>query len=82
MRRIQTTNVNVHVNDHLDRTNVVVTLYARLRRGCLSLRGACLALAKQCECWLGSQAMFAAPAGSPSWGGHRPSGGPGRSTRS
>jgi hypothetical protein len=75
MRRIHTTSVNVHVNDRLDRTNVVAVLRADLRRLCLFMRAACKWLAMQ----LGEseQAKYAVCAVSPSWGGHRPSGGPG-----
>lgn len=83
MRRIHTTNVNVLTNDRLDRTNVVAMLRADLRRFCLIMRGACKALAKQYgEHLLRSQAVCAASAASPSWGGHRPSGGPGIAPRS
>ena len=80
MRRINTTAVNVIVNDRLDRTNVaVVALGLAFRRLRLFVRGACQAIAKHYgEQLLRSQAMLAASAGSPSWGGHSPSGGPGR----
>jgi hypothetical protein len=41
MRRIETTNVNVQVNDRTDRQNVVATLRTSLRCLRLFLREAC-----------------------------------------
>jgi hypothetical protein len=74
MRRIETTIVNVQVNDRTDRQNVVATLRTSLRCLRLFLREACPWLAKQCQ---HKQAMHAACAWSPSWGGYRSYGGPG-----
>jgi hypothetical protein len=75
MRSITTTTANVLVIDRTDRTNVVAMLREDLRRMRLFLRAACKQFAKQGEQrW---QARHAVCAGSPSWGGHCPSGGPG-----
>jgi hypothetical protein len=89
MRSVYTTTVNV-VNDRFDRTNVVRTLSVGLQRLRLCLRlclreasGCALALAKAKRiAQSGLGAMSLVPAGSPSWGGHRPSGGPGHPSRS
>ena len=77
MRCVNTTPVNVQINDRLDRTNVVVTLRADLRHLRLCLRPACKPFANHYGEWQqGSQAMRPA-AMSPSLGDHRTSGGPG-----
>jgi hypothetical protein len=77
MRTNQTTK-NVVVNDRLDRTNVVVTLRRVLQQVSLCLRAACCALAlEKRNAQPSFEAMYWASAGSPSWGGHCPSGGPG-----
>jgi hypothetical protein len=64
---------------------VVKTLRGNLLRLRLCLREACaahaLAIAKRCA-QPGFEAMYWASAGSPSWGGHRLSGGPGTPSRS
>lgn len=80
MRIVNQTIVNVVVNDHQDRTNVVKTLRGNLLRLRLCLREACAAIAKR-YCQPGFGAMWAST-GSPSWGGHRLSGGPGTPSRS
>ncbi|MGE0758085.1 MAG: hypothetical protein AB7O38_13735 [Pirellulaceae bacterium] len=84
MRRIHTTTVNVQVNDRNDRTNVVATLVHSLQRMRLFVREmACCACKSLGEFLLTSesslrwQAKYAACPVSPSWGGLRPSGGPG-----
>jgi hypothetical protein len=81
MRRINTTIVNVQVNDRTDRVNVVATLLYSLRRLRLFTREAFESLASQqpqmAKCCAHLQALKAGSAASPSWGGHRPSGGPG-----
>lgn len=83
MRQIQTTKVNVQVNDRTDRTNVVATHGFLRRCSRLILRGACPSLAKPFgELLKRWQAMYEACAASPSLGGHRPSGGPGIAIRS
>ena len=85
MRTVNQTTVNVVVNDRQDRTNVVKTLRNGLRRLRICLREACaasaLAIAKRLP-QPGFEAMHLASAGSPSWGGHRLSGGPGYPSRS
>ena len=85
MRRINTTIVNVQINDRKDRVNVVATLRQSLRRLRLFTREAFKSLASPqmyfcCEHLLALKAGSAAA--SPSWGGHRPSGGPGIAIRS
>jgi hypothetical protein len=80
MRSVYTTTVNV-VNDRFDRTNVVRTLGVALQRLRFCLREACCALALKRIAQPGFGAMALVPAGSPSWGGHRPSGGPGHPSR-
>ena len=81
MRQSNQTKVNVVV-DRSDRTNVVGTLFIRLRRLCLCLREACAGVANKFAAQPGLPAMYAAAAVSPSWGGHRLSGGSGHATRS
>ena len=90
MRNVPTTTVHVIVADRLVRTNgvhvnVVKTLHDRLLRQCCILREACwamaLAIAKRMA-QPGFEAKYVAFAVSPSWGGHRPSGVPGQSSRS
>jgi hypothetical protein len=83
MRHVNQTTVNVVVNDRLDRTNVVETRRDNSQRLRLCLREACSAkaLAKRIA-QPGFEAMYVASAGSPSWGGHRTSGGPGHLSRS
>ena len=83
MRTVNQTTVNVVVNDRIDRTNVVLTCRDLPQRLRLSLREAGLAkaLAKRIA-QPGFEAMYWASAGSPSWGGHRMSGGSGHRSRS
>ena len=83
MRHVHQTTVNVVVNDRLDRTNVVETCRHLSQRLRLSLREAswAKALAKRIA-QPGFGAMYLASAGSPSWGGHRVTGGPGTASRS
>ena len=83
MRYVYQTTVNVVVTDRSDRTNVVKALRGTLQRLRLFLREACSArsLAKRIA-QPGFEAMNLASAGSPSWGGHRRSGGSGHPSRS
>ena len=85
MRTVNSTNVNVIVNDRQDRTNVVKTLRSNLQRLRLCLREACTAIAlapAKRMAQAGFEAKYWASTGSPSWGGHRLSGGPGHPSRS
>ena len=83
MRTVNQTTVNVVVNDRIDRTNVVLTCRVLPQRQRLCLREARLAktLSKR-TAQPGFKASYEALAGSPSWGGHRMSGGPGHRSRS
>ncbi len=83
MRHVNQTTINVVVNDRSDRTNVVKTLRGNLQRLRFCLREACsaIALAKRMA-QPGFEAMYVVSARSPSWGGHRLSGGPGHPSRS
>ncbi len=83
MRHVNSTTVNVVVNDRQDRTNVVKTLRRQLQRLRFCLREAWAAIAS--AKWMaatGLEAGVPVSAGSPSWGGHRLSGGPGHPSRS
>lgn len=85
MRHVHLTTVNVVVNDHCDRTNVVMTVRTLLQRVCLWMREACppMEFARAKSIWQpGFGALALAPVGSPSWGGHRWSGWSGSSAQS
>lgn len=85
MRSVHTTTVNVAVNDHQDRANVVTALRCCTRRLCLFLREALEAIAllpAKPIAQPGFGVMYVASSGSPSWGGHRWSGGSGSPSRS
>jgi hypothetical protein len=83
MRCVNTTAVNVQVNDRQDRTNVVATLRGTLRHSRLYLRAAGISFAKcKRERLPGWQAMVPVAAVSPSWGGHRITGRSGESLSS
>lgn len=83
MRHVNLTNVNVVVTDRLDRTNVVNTCCNVSQRLRLCLREVrCVKASAKRIAQPGFGAMYLASAGSPSWGGHRVSGGPGHPSRS
>ena len=88
MRHVNLTNVNVVVFDRQDRTNVVNTCCSVSQRLRLCLREVRCAKASKRIAQRGLGAMgavgaaYMAPAGSPSWGGHRVTGGLGHPSRS
>lgn len=89
MRHVNLTNVNVVVFDRQDRTNVVNTCCSVSQRLRLCLREVRCAKASKRIAQRGVEATYGglaasymAPAGSPSWGGHRVTGGPGHPSRS
>jgi hypothetical protein len=82
MRHVNLTNVNVVVNDRQDRTSVVNTCCNVSRRLRLCLREVRCAKPSKRIAQRGLGAMYVAPAGSPSWGGHRVTGGLGHPSRS
>ena len=82
MRHVNLTNVNVVVIDRQDRTNVVNTCCNVSQRLRLCLREVRCAKASKRIAQRGFGAKYMAPAGSPSWGGHRLTGGLGHPSRS
>ncbi len=82
MRNVHQTTVNVVVNDRLDRSSVVQTVRVNLQRLHVCLREACKAIALANRIATGFETMTVVSARSPSWGGHRSTGGLGHRSRS